>query len=83
MTELRASEYTEPFSIVSSLVKPIRMALDDKTAINPGPQESLVAIRIRSGESLYNKIRDLPHCFAAARTTKHLNFLGDADRICL
>ena len=73
MTELQASEYTEPFSIVSSLVKPVRMVLDDKTAINRDNRDrwwQYAAVRA----SLYNNIRDLPYCFVAARTTKHLSF---------
>ena len=73
MTELRAREYPEPFSIVSSLVKPVRMALDDRTAINRDHRNrwwQYAFVR----ESLYNSIRNLPHCFVAARTTKHLNF---------
>ena len=73
MTELQASNYQEPFSIVLSLVKPVRMALDDKTAINRDHRSrwwQYAFVR----ENLYRKIRDLPRCFVAARTTKHLSF---------
>lgn len=73
LTELQAREYAEPFSIVSSLVKPVRMALDDKTAINRDHRNrwwQYAFVR----ESLYNSIRNLPHCLVAARTTKHLSF---------
>ena len=73
MTELQARQYTEPFSIVSSFVKPVRMALDDKTAINRDHRDrwwQYAFVR----PNLYEKVRELPHCFAAARTTKHLCF---------
>ena len=73
MTEAQASKYPEPYSIVSSLVKPVRLALDDKTSINRDHRKrwwQYAFVR----ESLYNKIRHLPQCFATARTTKHLSF---------
>ena len=73
MTEVQARKYSEPYSIVASLVRPVRLALDDKTAINRDHRDrwwQYAFVR----ESLYNKIRHLPRCFAAARTTKHLSF---------
>ena len=73
MTEVGAKNYPEPYSIVSSLVKPVRLALDDKTAINRDHRDrwwQYAFVR----ENLYNKIRVLPRCLAVARTTKHLNF---------
>ena len=73
MTEEQAKRYREPYSIVESLVRPVRLALDDKTAINRDHRDrwwQYAFVR----ESLYNKMRHLPRCFAAARTTKHLNF---------
>lgn len=73
MTEVQARKYEEPYSIVASLVRPVREALDDKTAINRDHRDrwwQYAFVR----ESLYNKIRHLPRCFAAAATTKHLNF---------
>ena len=73
MTELQARQYTEPFSIISSLVKPIRMALDDKTAINRDHRDRWWQYAFVRA-SLYAKIRELPRCFVAARTTKHLSF---------
>ena len=73
MIELEASKYLEPFSIVSSLVKPVRMALHDKTAINQDHRNrwwQYAFVR----ESLYKNICGLRHCFVAARTTKHFSF---------
>ena len=73
MTEAQAMEYPEPYSIVSSCVRPVRMALDDKTAINRDHRDrwwQYAFVR----ENLYNNIRGHPRCFAAARTTKHLSF---------
>ena len=73
MTEAQARQYPEPYAIVASLVRPVREALDDKTAINRDHRDrwwQYAFVR----ESLYNKIRHLPRCFAAAATTKYLNF---------
>ncbi len=73
MNEVQARKYSEPYSIVASLVRPVRLALDDKTAINRDHRDrwwQYAFVR----ENLYNSIRDLPRCFAAARTTKHLSF---------
>ncbi len=73
MTESQAGEYPEPYSIVSTLVRPVRMALDVKTAINRDHRDrwwQYAFIR----ENLYNNIRDLSCCFVAAATTKHLSF---------
>lgn len=73
MTEAQARKYPEPYSIIASLVRPVRLALDDETAINRDHRDRWwqhAFVR----ENLYNKIRRLPRCFAAARTTKHLNF---------
>ncbi len=73
MTELQARKYTEPFSIISSLVKPVRMALDDKTAINRDHRERWWQYAFVRA-NLYTTIRELPRCFVTARTTKHLSF---------
>ena len=73
MTEVQARKYPEPYSIVASLVKPVRCELNDKTAINRDHRDrwwQYAFVR----ESLYKNIRKLPRCFAAARTTKHLCF---------
>ena len=73
MSQMQAGKYSEPFSIVESLVKPIRLALDDKTKANRNNRErwwQYAGVRV----NLYNNIRHLPRCFVAARTTKHLNF---------
>ncbi|MCY3985633.1 MAG: restriction endonuclease, partial [Candidatus Dadabacteria bacterium] len=75
MSEVQAGKYQEPFSIVSSLVKPVRMALNDKTAINQDHRSrwwQYAFVR----ESLYRNINDLSRCFVTARTTKHLSFSG-------
>ena len=82
MTELQASEYTEPFSIVSSLVKPVRMALDNKTAINRdhrGRWWQYAFVRT----SLYNNIRVLPRCFVRRSHHQAPELLGNADGLCL
>ena len=73
MTEFEARQYTKPFSIISSLVKPVRMALDDKTAINRDHRDRWWQYAFVRA-NLYTKIRELPRCFVAARTTKHLSF---------
>lgn len=73
MNEMQAKKYSEPYSIVESLVKPVRFALDDKTAINRDHRDrwwQYAFVR----ESLYNNIRSLQRCFAAAATTKYLSF---------
>ena len=73
MTELQARRYPEPYSLVSSLVRPVRMALDNSTAINRDHRErwwQYAFVR----ESLYKSIRNQEYCFAAALTTKHLSF---------
>ncbi len=73
MTEEQARKYSEPFSIVSSLVKPVRLALHDKTSINQDNRNrwwQYASIR----KNLYSNIRGLPRCFVASRTTKYLNF---------
>ena len=73
MTESQASKYSEPFLIVSSLVKPIRMALNDKTAINKDHRNrwwQYAFVR----ENLYKNISALSRCFVAARTTKYCSF---------
>ena len=73
MTESQARQYTEPFSIISTLVKPVRMALDDKTDINRDHRDRWWQYAFVRA-SLYTKIRELPRCFVAACTTKHLSF---------
>ena len=73
MTESQARQYTEPFSIISTLVKPVRMALHDKTAVNRDHRDRWWQFAFVRA-SLYTKIRELPRCFVAARTTKHLSF---------
>ena len=73
MTELQAREFPEPFSIVSSLVRPVRLALDDKTAINRDHRDrwwQYAFVR----ESLYNKIRGSSRCFTTCWVSKYLNF---------
>lgn len=69
----RAKQYTAPFEIIEARVRPVRMELDASTAINRDHRDrwwQYAFVR----ESLYNKIRHTDRCFAAARTTKYLNF---------
>lgn len=71
--ELKSAQYDTLFSIVEEKVKPVRLSLDDKTAINRDHRDrwwQYAFVR----ESLYDKIRQKEHCFIAARTTKYLNF---------
>ena len=77
MTELEARKYPEPFSIVSSLVKPVRMALHDKDSHQSGPQESLVAICICSRESLQKHPRS-PSLFRCRSYNEAFQFLSHA-----
>ena len=64
----RAEEYPEPFERVLTLVKPVREK--DKMRSRRENWWRFGAL----ASSLYNNIRDLPRCFVAARTTKHLSF---------
>ncbi|MHB1494815.1 MAG: type IIL restriction-modification enzyme MmeI [Acidithiobacillus sp.] len=71
--ESKSAQYDTLFSIVEEKVKPVRLSLDDKTAINRDHRDrwwQYAFVR----ESLYDKIRQKEHCFIAARTTKYLNF---------
>lgn len=75
--ESKARGYPEPFAIVEQLVKPVRMELDDSTAINRDHRDrwwQYAFVR----ESLYARIRDKTRCFVAARTTKYLSFSATA-----
>ena len=64
----RAAEYKEPFSRVESLVKPVREKDNMKSRRERWWQFGALA------SGLYSGIRGTSRCFAAARTTKHLNF---------
>jgi len=69
----KSKEYTALLSIVEEKVKPVRDALDNNTAINRDHRDrwwQYAFVR----ESLYDAIRNNNRCFAAARTTKYLNF---------
>ena len=70
----RAQEYPQPMSIVVEKVKPGRAEYDEnKNAWNREVKRSwwlFGSLRVH----LYNKIRHIPRCFVAARTTKHLCF---------
>ena len=73
MSETEARKFASPFKVVEKLVRPIRMKLDDSTAINRDHRDrwwQYAFVR----ENLYKAARTLPHCFAAAATTKYLNF---------
>lgn len=72
-SESKSAQYATLFAIVEEKVKPVRLSLDDKTAINRDHRDrwwQYAFVR----ESLYEKIRQKKHCFIAARTTKYLNF---------
>jgi hypothetical protein len=63
-----ASKYREPFRRVESLVKPVRA--NDK---RPARRDRWWQYAERA-PGLYSGVRGRTKCFAAARTTKHLNF---------
>ena len=64
----RAEEYPEPFSIVVERVKPDREKQKDK-----GGKEFWWRF-LRPRVEMVSRIHNLPRCFVAARTTKHLSF---------
>ena len=64
----RAQGYSEPFDIVEKKVKPERETQKDK-----GGREFWWRF-LRPRMEMQSKIHKLPHCFAAARTTKYLSF---------
>lgn len=64
----RAMQYTEPYYRVLTLVKPERDTNKMKSRRVNWWRFGVPA------SSLYNRIGGLSHCFAAARTTKHLSF---------
>jgi hypothetical protein len=67
-TEDRASTYREPFQIVLEKVKPERLRQKD-----PNGQKYWWRF-MRPRMEMANAIRQLPHCFVTANTTKYLNF---------
>ena len=67
-TEDKARNYEEPFAIVENKVKPERLLQKDA-----GGREYWWRF-LRPRTELYGKIARLPRCFAAAATTKYLNF---------
>lgn len=72
----KAQEYEVPFTIVEALVKPDREKQKD-----PGGKQIWWRF-LRPRTEMYSKIRGLTRCFAAARTTKHLNFSASpTDRV--
>lgn len=60
----RARDYPEPFAIVEEAQNTKEHA------------RQAWWLHLRSRPALYSSIRNLPRCFVAARTTKHLNFLA-------
>ena len=64
----QAQEYPEPYERVLTLVKPLR----GKDKMRSRRENWWRFGALASG--LYNNISDLPCCFVAARTTKHLSF---------
>jgi hypothetical protein len=68
LSEETARQFTEPFSIVETKVKPER----DKQTDQGG--RDLWWRFLRPRLEMYSKIAHIPQCFAAAATTKYLNF---------
>jgi hypothetical protein len=64
----RAEEYEQPFAIVEERVRPERERQNDV-----GGREFWWRF-LRPRMEMASKIQELDRCFAAARTTKHLNF---------
>ena len=64
----RAQGFSAPFSIVEEKVKPYRATQNRKR------NREVWWIYAEHRPGLTRSIRNLPHCFAAARTTKHLSF---------
>ena len=64
----RAQEFAPPFSIVVEKVKPDREKQNDK-----GGRKFWWRF-LRPRVEMESRIRNLPHCFVAARTTKYLSF---------
>ena len=64
----RAQEYPEPFSIVEGKVKPFRATQNRKR------NREVWWVYAEHRPGLMRAIRNLPRCFVAAATTKHLNF---------
>ncbi len=64
----RAQRYRDPYERVLTLVKPIRDRDNMRRRREKWWQFGALA------SSLYDNIRDLPHCFATGRVTKHMNF---------
>lgn len=72
----KAKKFKEPFQIVEECVKPVRMQQKDK-----GGKEKWWNF-LRPRMELYSNISSLPRCFAAAATTKYLNFsAATTDRV--
>ena len=68
MSELLASNYAEPFSIIEQRVKPERLKQKDK-----GAREIWWRF-LRPRNELYTAIQSLPRCFVAVWVSKYLNF---------
>ena len=66
--EDRARKYAEPFSIVETLVRPVRATDKMKSRREKWWQFGALA------SGLYDGIAGLKHCFVSARTTKYLSF---------
>lgn len=62
----KAAQYVEPFRLIEQRVKPEREKQSDKI----GKEKWWLFMRARI--QAYEKIGNLPRCFASARTTKHL-----------
>ena len=64
----RAQSFEEPFEILEHLVRPERQKSNRPVRRERWWQHA------ERATGLYNAIRNLPRCFVAAATTKHLNF---------
>ena len=64
----RARQYPEPFSMVEEKVKPYRAKQNRKR------NREIWWVYAEHRPGLTRAIRNLPHCFATGRVTKHMNF---------
>jgi hypothetical protein len=71
--EAKARQYRSAFARVEALVKPVRMALDNRTAINRDHRDrwwQYAFVR----ENMYEAMKTNRFCFATGRVTKYMNY---------
>jgi hypothetical protein len=71
--EAKARQYRSAFARVEALVKPVRMALDNRTAINRDHRErwwQYAFVR----ENMYEAMKTNRFCLATGRVTKYMNY---------